>query len=283
MAELEIEASNMAAIYQGAHITLAATDSVDAHGGLIREVRIPALQFFQQLGQRPEYNVQTIIALQPKFKTVAATAAETDSTTIRLSGQQIFHDRPINDRGWTLQELAISHRTIHFGKDQLWWQCLSLFQSEDGIFDTRTFKSLGLPYSINCYTFDFSDTWKSHAIWLTWVTSFCKRKLTFETDRAPAMAGLVDFYQSKTGHTPLLGLWKETIQYYLSSNFEQQPPSEYAGPFPSWSWLSMHGRRYEHVPQRLDGSETSALKVVECHVHWEGRPFSSRLFSREHW
>jgi hypothetical protein len=162
--------------------------------------------------------------------------------------------------------------------DQLWWQCRCLFQSEDGTVERKIFGSLG-DWDAN---FDFSDTVSSHTMWCTWMNDFKYRRLTYETDRAPAIAGLVDFYQRKTGHTPLLGGWKETLQYDLASRFDQEPPGEgIPTGFPSWSWLSMRStpgvRR--HRPMTFPSQETSTLAVVESDIQWKGRPFSSTLLS----
>jgi len=42
----------------------------------------------------------------------------------------------LSQRGWILQEMILSRRVLHLSKhDQLYWQCRSLYQSEDGTMD----------------------------------------------------------------------------------------------------------------------------------------------------
>lgn len=37
---------------------------------------------------------------------------------------------PLGRRGWVVQERALSPRTLHFGKEQIFWECLDLQASE---------------------------------------------------------------------------------------------------------------------------------------------------------
>jgi hypothetical protein len=39
---------------------------------------------------------------------------------------------PLHQRGWALQERYLARRTLHFGSHQLFWNCQTLSQSEDG-------------------------------------------------------------------------------------------------------------------------------------------------------
>ncbi len=58
----------MASIYQGAYVTTAATASVDAHGGLIREVNVPTEPRRLHRERQAQYNVQAIITCNQRLR-----------------------------------------------------------------------------------------------------------------------------------------------------------------------------------------------------------------------
>ena len=41
-----------------------------------------------------------------------------------------IEDAPLGRRGWVVQERALSPRTLHFGKGQIFWECLDIQASE---------------------------------------------------------------------------------------------------------------------------------------------------------
>jgi len=94
----------------------------------------------------------------------------------------------------------------------MYWQCRNFFASEDG---TLQVHRLSLMWWNMERPFDMSAPKLSHSLWRHLVTDYSLRRLTYATDRGPAIAGLVEFYRKHTGHTPLLGLWKESLCFDL--------------------------------------------------------------------
>lgn len=156
---------------------------------------------------------------------------------------------PITTRGWTLQERYLSTRTIHFGTSQIFFECTQSFLSEDHC-------SVG-DIAYTDYHLAASaprERSKSHlGDWRKIVRQYSQRKLTVETDKLPALAGMAgqllglstppeDRSMSSAGY--LAGLWRDDFIYGLGwarprSSPTGTRPQHYCGP--SWSWASVHG------------------------------------------
>jgi hypothetical protein len=257
------EASKMAAIFEGAYMTIAATSSPDSRGGLFFEVSNSQLRVGHQSGD----DAETFIIRYPTA----------DRDTLWLS--------PLNSRGWVLQELALSCRTVHFTNSILYWQCRERYASEDGLLDDHTFGSLEEEFDWVDKEFYLEYFAKSPRIaWYQLAHNYSERALSFMRDKLPAMAGLVQAHQIQTGATPVLGLWKDTL--YLDLDWRVDDPSHSQASLqniPSWTWLSSHDViTYEGVVAYTSGQRefSPKLNVVDWSVQWEDEPFTSELV---HW
>ncbi|KAF1365513.1 HET-domain-containing protein, partial [Lizonia empirigonia] len=135
---------------------------------------------------------------------------------------------PQETRGWTLQESLLSSRTLTFTSKQMIWHCRSMWVVESGI----------------------DKTFLLYQWWHRIVTVYCQRKLTYVTDKLPAIAGF-----AKRMHDTLLeqdyycaGLWRQNLVtellWYIDIHNRDvrdfsEPPSVYVGP--SWSWVNVGG------------------------------------------
>jgi hypothetical protein len=64
-------------------------------------------------------------------KSATMAAKKGDCTLLDLdSWQRGVEDAPLTRRGWVVQERALAPRTVHFGKEELFWECLELTASE---------------------------------------------------------------------------------------------------------------------------------------------------------
>jgi len=270
----EMESANMASYYQGSYLTIAAGASADCHGGFCRD-----------LDQSPLFRV---FAPGNSSRRIAVRETAARENSLRYPEDKKI---PLLRRGWVLQEQVLSPRTVFCTDNHLFWQCHSLFTSEDGAVHMPGLHSLGDVFSPE---FDLSNKNNAQELWQQWIKDYSHRELTYPTDRAPAIAGLVEFYQSETGHTPLLGLWKESLCYDLSWQCAQsrewraglhKPQAalpEKPKKFPAWSWLSALGSD-SHTDIFMAGkqtpSTTARLEVVSAAVLWHGPAFTSELQS----
>ncbi|KAL7900499.1 heterokaryon incompatibility domain-containing protein [Trichoderma sp. SZMC 28014] len=281
----EIEAEKMADIYRQSYINLAASAAHDAHGGM---VDLSSLYISKAIPT-------AVIRYRSTDPTVQNTADQPDDELmIRPSSlKQEYRDllshktSPYFARGWVLQEVALAPRTVYFTTDQIMWQCRELFESEDGTWSAENvIPALDYSFSVeNC--FDFTSKTRAYNLWQMWLKSYATRELTYSSDAAAAAAGLINYYKSATGHTPMLGLWKETLYADLKWAIRDRPfkgtepsHSRPTSNFPSWSWLCMlprgqSGAGFQNII--FSGKVIPSLRIEEYEEKWSGPAFTSKL------
>ncbi|PTB49117.1 hypothetical protein M431DRAFT_500507 [Trichoderma harzianum CBS 226.95] len=276
----EMEAAKMVDIYRQSYINLAASAAHDAHGGIIDVSSL-------HISRRTTTTVVRHSLASPAAASLAGELYEEfmiRPTTLKEESRKLLSrsSSPYFARGWVLQEVALAPRTMYFTTDQMMWQCRHLFESEDGTCSS----SGGVPALTYAYStseiFDFTKKQKAFSIWQVWLKSYVTRELSYPSDVAAAAAGLINYYQSATGYTPMLGLWKETLyadlQWSISGgHFQDAPPRNN---FPSWSWLSLlpcgnPGVSFDDITYL--GSTAQFLRIEEWEEKWSGLPFTSTL------
>src|SRR5262249_16163778 len=128
---------------------------------------------------------------------------------------------PLSRRAWTLQERILSHRILHYGTDQMYWECQEYLLPEDGAYFPTAFP--GLNALLLNSDLSYGDGWlaggsrltpSSHKYgrwrdrWLKLIEIFSERNLTREYDKLPALSGLARSFAAHTGDTYCAGIWK---------------------------------------------------------------------------
>jgi hypothetical protein len=94
------ESKRMEDVYTSAYCTIAATRAIDSNAGFLkRDIESEYVCVQDNLG-RPFY--------------VCTCPADFDEEVER---------GPLNERAWVMQERFLSRRTIHFGANQMYWEC----------------------------------------------------------------------------------------------------------------------------------------------------------------
>jgi hypothetical protein len=211
-------------------------------------------------------------------------------------------EAPLNTRGWTLQERLLSPRTIHYSTDQMYWECRQSLLAEDGARFIPCFSNLDavshlqqLPFDEHGLTtmyisgiagdvpdYELYGRWRGG--WLAQIQNYSQRKLTFETDKLPALSGLARKLAAITNDTYWAGLWREHIiedlhwrvyarketwittgehrRYtYGPALCDVRFPEQYRAPSWSWSSVDAHirfvGLHFKHlVAKCIDGHTT---------------------------
>lgn len=213
----EIEAADMASIYENAFLTIAATSSES--GG----------PMFSTMEQEVAGFQVTEVEGEPVF--VRQRLRHPCILRVNSEGGEDL-DHPLLARGWIFQERLLSNRFIHFTRDEIFWECRE---------------------STWCECTSGGEEWseqrkkaprtRSDDTWGAVTRLYNGTELSFEKDRLPALAGVARRYGETHGKTYLAGLWEEDLPSALvwvdRSGREPRPLEQVA---PTWSWASLpHG------------------------------------------
>ncbi|KAH6669468.1 heterokaryon incompatibility protein-domain-containing protein [Halenospora varia] len=241
------EASRMADVYEGAYLTIAASASSDGSGGL----------FLSR-------EVQELVRL-PCEKTDEVSGHMYFGIADMEAAQRMLRG-PLNSRAWVLQEHLFARRTLHFGADQMYWECDKFLMGQDRS-DSRSSLELKIPTRalLVCILGDFlgpdrmphlvenpSQERFNGADYYTWwcnaIRYFSKCGLTKSSDKLPALLSLStelgkltsDDYHEGHWH------WHAGTLLFISSLLWHSSDKNYLskGPqfrAPSWSWAALDG------------------------------------------
>lgn len=105
----------MGEVYKHSYCNVAATGAIDSTEGC----------FFKQ---NPDLIMPTQVTINKMIGVGKEQAYQVVSEPELWSA--IFNNEPLNYRTWALQERMPLPRVIHFGKQQLWWECHALSACE---------------------------------------------------------------------------------------------------------------------------------------------------------
>jgi hypothetical protein len=117
---------------------------------------------------------------------------------------------PLWQRAWVIQERALASRILHFGAEQLYWECRTSVAHEDGSQYPHASDS---PLGPGCGGV-LTGKRQLAKVWHTWymlVEKFSRRALTKASDRLPALGGLASRFSQLHGSEYLCGLWKADL------------------------------------------------------------------------
>jgi hypothetical protein len=237
----EAESAKMASVYTNASLTIAAASNAASHEGF--------LQPYKKLR-----SVNIPFWFSPGIKMGHMTIGESTS-------QDLYHDTfrqdvqegPLAKRGWTLQELLLSRRTLFFGHEELHWECRSTRWSESTRLRSIRYADIGVGLAAfkGVPIFPSSDSVDKHQLlndWYMVLQEFTKRFLTKSTDKLPALSGVAKVvhraFSSDASISYLAGLWSHDMPRALLWKTLEIRPDTIGGELtgPSWSWTCRSAR-----------------------------------------
>ncbi|KAH7381841.1 heterokaryon incompatibility protein-domain-containing protein [Cadophora sp. MPI-SDFR-AT-0126] len=161
---------------------------------------------------------------------------------------------PLNRRAWVLQERLLSQRNLHFGHNQLFWECQKFIACEltpdgfvGGVRPPYYYqKRLSLEHGALLRDADGlppDEALNPFAIWNAVVRTYSSCALTFKTDKLIAVSALARHCQTQLGLEGqyLAGLWSKYLGNQLL--WETHPylhgKRQKTYRAPTWSWASM--------------------------------------------
>ncbi|OAL05251.1 HET-domain-containing protein [Phaeosphaeriaceae sp. SRC1lsM3a] len=187
---------------------------------------------------------------------------------------------PLFKRAWTLQEQLLASRALHFGTDQMFWECSRTFANEVWPHGWENKK----PFDTYLTTLDQiwqfriedlpADRVACYVMWYSIVESYSHRSVTFESDWLPALAGLASRFASVLEDTYVHGLWSRDL--YRGLLFEQgkasipgfAPHDSRLAPnwhdIPSWSWAAIH-KPVQWSPRGAEDDNNKVCKLEVVH------------------
>ncbi|ORY12914.1 heterokaryon incompatibility protein-domain-containing protein [Clohesyomyces aquaticus] len=242
LADWDKEAAEMRKVYSYASCNIAATGATDSSIGL----------FFDRdvIGESPFW-------IAPKWPIHVLKGLR-----IENYGPKVFMvpldqwlsnvDRgPLNQRAWVQQERFLSRRIMHFTCRQIFWECLEDRSSElypegipsfalpDQSSDVHGLKSiLRLGHSSSR-----EGREDAYVAWKNFLQGYTKCGLSVESDKFPAIKGIVEGFATIMDDTFVAGLWKSRLVDELcwrsSGSFSTQPQFSSKWRAPTWSWAKM--------------------------------------------
>ncbi|TID13642.1 HET-domain-containing protein [Venturia nashicola] len=146
---------------------------------------------------------------------------------------------PLAKRGWTFQERLLAPRIVYFGPHELSWECQTYRNCECG-------RDSGFEPFINDFNTALrrSDPEEVAVLWRALIQQYTTLQFTFESDRLPALSGIVATIQLSRSGTYLAGLWSDTLildmLWFVDEDEREKPNlSESRLVSPTWSWASI--------------------------------------------
>lgn len=194
----------------------------------------------------------------------------------------------LNNRAWVVQERILAPRILHFGENQLYWECnekdacetfpVSLPQKM--MDENPRFKSQKPAYDgtrLRCYSEDwygllkFDKDLNNYDLWSNIVLAYTRCDLTVGSDKLVALSGVAQMMRRMLKDEYLAGLWRKWLPYHLLWYKEKPAATGRSVVYraPTWSWASVDGEVWSHPISLMDGEEI-LVSIVEAVVQNAG-------------
>jgi hypothetical protein len=248
-ADWRLHVSEMALIYSQCVLCIAADAAENGNGGLFttRDTTLFRPLFIYNSIHSDAIARNAHVSPLPSDENASGSRAglivlNTSQTDMDLS----FCHLP--KRAWAYQERFLAPRVLHFGRDQIYWECLSCDFASECFPRGRNAAHLdSLGESLGPFTFDPSLDLNQQ--WGDIINHYSARNLTYHKDKLDAIAGLAKhlsdanrgacinyvagFFETQL---PVGLLWKRKKHFPNIGDTEARPIEPYTSP--SWSWAS---------------------------------------------
>jgi hypothetical protein len=227
LADWEATASTMAAIYENASFTIAASCAQSSTEGL-----------------RPLVHKNfTATRITPESAYYVRMEA-IEFTRILPVSKSLW---PLLSRAWAFQERRLSRRILYFSAYQVVFECRTCRRSEDGRSNSRK----GEDYDSERFDILPADVNPSSLVtrWHKIVSAYTQLEMTYESDKLAALAALAGRMSSfRNADVYFAGMWHGTLLFDLHWHGHYIRSTRSFTWKPTWSWVSTQGTiHYETV------------------------------------
>ena len=263
--EWEQEAALMADIYGGSVFTISALTSPNANVGFLgpRQRSIVPIGTIEFSGKGEEHDDGD----RPLLLFIREEPQRLDNEL--TSGS-------LSQRGWPLQERILAPGVLHFGRDQVFWECN---EDKDTVLETGDWIRHPLRIKTNdgCRNLTVNDT----RLWKNLLNNFSRRDLTVFSDRLHAISGLAARLRKNGAFTGryVAGLWESRLDVLLLWTMSQGRqaatiPVEKNTRISTWSWAHIN-RRSCYDTSDLGGSKSSLLAPAKFQFEEDAQDLQS--------
>lgn len=279
------EASNMADVYANAYMTLFADCGKDDNAGFL----------FPRMNTLPSMSlpIQTADPNKSLMIHIRQTARDSYGFVQKSLFEANVESAYLSDRAWIFQERILSVRILHFGRDQIFWECnTATIAEDDHIIDQDECGTRDLRFSKQAFSAVIKGLLPSKANeferlpclrrfhsgqprWQDVVKAYSSLRLTRGEDKLIALSGLASTYAQKPeSHTDkyIAGLWHNELIAMLSwkvvAKSSQLPPAPSPRRIPSFSWIAVDSPVAFQVDEMYRDFDSIA-HLVRCDMEFD--------------
>jgi hypothetical protein len=237
----EHEAALMADVYKNSYVTLAAESARNSHEGILNPRHL-AFGSIEIPFNSKAHTIDTSMYVRP---------VQDDWQTSITGAKSTLYSR-----AWVLQESMLAPRTLHYGAQQMFWECKSCSRAEgdmtpipEGPREREWSWSRNKRFLADLSAgSDWRDaTALKDVLYMRWnsiLENYSARKMTNSEDVFPALAGLASEFNLHLNDHYVAGLWKADLHRGLLWHVVEPETCKEAAPYraPSWSWASKVGQ-----------------------------------------
>ena len=248
----ERESARMLSIYSNAYLTVAASSAKESAEGF--------------LGPRPDRVYVQLDYIRGGVQGKALAFGLPLHEELLKRDYITLPNEPLSNRAWGLQERVLSHRVLLYSTKQMFYECNKGYRGEDGLFlderhecvHQRMESDTPDAISKNCGRLELNERPVCNILkgWYDLMWLYGPKKLSYATDKLPAISGIASIFSERTGEKYLAGLWRGQLVRDLAwQSLDYRRVSEYRAP--SWSWASGDG-----IPAMRQRDEYDELAMI---------------------
>ena len=175
----ETEASMMGQVYANCDLMLSADGASDGSVGFFRSAQISSSPWQSEDAKGTVFDALRFAYIKSHHRTFG------QMVQMFVSPEEWAHLCPLDSRAWCYQERRLAPRIIHFGMDELHWDCQRGGLCQCGAFGDTPFPT-DRAQMHKAKTNAVSSRAEKEQLWDQAVAGYGERSLTMWTDRLPA-------------------------------------------------------------------------------------------------